>query len=96
MANSPETIKVEVVYLEPDNQFLKILELPKGKSVMDAVVLSGVSLEFPHLDLTQAKLGIFGRIVERSDLLADADRVEIYRSLLVDPKEARRRRAEGS
>ena len=78
-------MKVEVVRARPQGAETMSLELPAGATVREAVTASGL----PHDDL----FGIFGRRVGPAHRLADGDRVEIYRPLAIDPKEARRRRA---
>jgi uncharacterized protein len=88
-----QTIEIEVVYALPDNQVMKQLSLPLGTTAQQAVVLSGITCLFPEIDLTQNKLGIFGKLVKPDTVLHHRDRVEIYRPLTVDPKERRRRRA---
>jgi putative ubiquitin-RnfH superfamily antitoxin RatB of RatAB toxin-antitoxin module len=86
-------ITVEVAYARPDLQVVIPVEVPEGSSVADALRLSQVSERFPELDLTQVDVGIFGRISRKETILRHRDRVEIYRPLLADPKEVRRRRA---
>lgn len=87
-----EQIQVEVVYALPDQQALCSLWLPLGACLLDAVQQSGFIERF-DLQLDLARLGIFGRICPARTLLKPGDRVEIYRPLLADPKEARKRRA---
>ncbi len=89
----PGTLRVEVVYARPERQLLLPLEVPEGTTLIEAVRRSGILREFPELDLAEAKLGVFGRIRPATEALRDGDRVEIYRPLLADPKEARRKRA---
>lgn len=79
-------MEVEVVYASPGSQQVVKVHLKPGATVSDAVVASG-------FDTKDLKLGIFGRTVPPDTKVADGDRVEIYRPLLIDPKEARRRRA---
>lgn len=86
-------LRIEVVYAEPDAQPLIRLELAVGSTVADALRHSGIFRLCPALEDAQLPLGIFGRRVTPETLLCDGDRVEIYRALKVDPKEARRRRA---
>jgi uncharacterized protein len=86
-------IEVEVVYALPDNQIIRQLSLPAGITAQQAVELSGILNIFPEIDLSQNKLGIYGKLVKPGTILRHRDRVEIYRPLPVDPKERRRRRA---
>src|SRR5688572_16875835 len=87
------SIRVEVVYALPDQQVLVALEVERGASVRHAILRSGILQRFPEVDLERASVGIFGNVTGLDTLLADGDRVEIYRPLIVDPKDARRMRA---
>lgn len=84
-------MRVEVVYALPDGHDATQLEVPLGTTAGEAAKASRIAERHPGVDLSQ--LGIFGRRVAPDTPLADGDRVEIYRSLALDPKEARRRRA---
>lgn len=86
-------IRVEVAYARPDCQRIVELSVPEGTSVGEAIRLSGILVIFPEIDLSVQKTGIFSQPVSLDTLLKADDRVEIYRPLAVDPKEARRRRA---
>jgi len=86
---------VEVVYALPDRQHRVHLELESQATVAEALAAVGRIEPFRVLDLDQATVGVFGKIVLRGEVLRHGDRVEIYRPLELDPKEARRRRAEG-
>ena len=88
-----ETISVEVVFALPDRQELLDVVVPKGSSVADAIAASGIAGLFPDTDLVSLPTGIWGREVPRSALPRDGDRIEIYRPLEMDPKEARRQLA---
>lgn len=92
MGNVSE-LQVEVAYAAPSRQAVKALRLPAGSCVEDAIRASGLLTEFPEIDLARQRVGIFGELAELATLLTDGDRVEIYRGLVADPKEARRRRA---
>lgn len=87
------TIQVEVVYARPDRQWLIPLTLPEGATVLDAVMQSGLPDEIPDLPPLAGHLGVHGIPVPPTERLADGDRVEIYRPLTIDPKDARRARA---
>ena len=90
-----DNIQVEVAYALPDKQRIESLKVTKGTTALEAVRLSGIDRQFDHLDVHAiASLGIFGQVVEAGQVLKDGDRVEIHRPLNVDPKEARKRRAE--
>jgi putative ubiquitin-RnfH superfamily antitoxin RatB of RatAB toxin-antitoxin module len=88
-----ESITVEVVYALRDRQELVTLTLPAGAVVREAVERSGLMDKFPEINLGRNKLGIFGKLVKPDTMLRDYDRVEIYRPLIADPKEVRKRRA---
>jgi len=87
-----DTIAVEVAYAEADRQFLRRVIVPKDATVADAIAASGVEAEF-GIDASALATGIWSRPAARDTKLSDADRVELYRPLKADPKEARRRRA---
>lgn len=87
-------IRVEIIYALPHVQTLIVLQLPEGSTLEQAVRLSGVLKKHPEIDLATAKLGIWNKVSEQSVVLRDKDRVEIYRPLIADPKEVRRKRAE--
>ena len=89
----PSTIRVEVVYADPQRQLVRVATLPAGATVDEAVRISGIRDALPA-DFEPTLIGIFGRIVTAAALLSDGDRVELYRPLKIDPKQARRRRAE--
>ena len=93
MAETDETIRVEVVYALPERQALLSVELPAGSTVAEAIEASGVRREFPDLEIDPEALGIFSRKVSPDQQLREGDRVEIYRPLRADPKEVRRQRA---
>jgi uncharacterized protein len=90
-----ESIVVEVAYALPEKQRIVPVTVPAGTSVAEAARLSGIVREFPQLDLAAAKYGVFGKAVRdaESEQVQDGDRVEIYRPLLIDPKQARANRA---
>lgn len=92
MGTHERTIEIEVVYALPDNQFVRRLNPPVGITARQAVELSGIISLCPEIDLSQNKLGIFGKLVKPDTILRNRDRVEIYRLLAVDPGEARRKR----
>ncbi len=89
-----DKINIEVVYALPDDQTLLKKAVPSGSTVMDAIQASGLLAKYPAFDLAAHKLGIFGKLTKADTLLRDGDRIEIYRPLIADPKEVRRRRAE--
>jgi hypothetical protein len=92
MANAPE-LCIEVVYATPARQAIKTLTLPAGSTVEAAIRASGLLEEFPEIVLGVNHAGVFGEIVSLDESLEGGERVEIYRPLIADPKEARRQRA---
>jgi len=84
---------VEVIYALPDAQHRVHLELPPGTTVSDALAAVRRVPPFSELPLGTVPVGIFGRTVPRDTELAAGDRLEIYRPLHLEPREARRRRA---
>jgi putative ubiquitin-RnfH superfamily antitoxin RatB of RatAB toxin-antitoxin module len=88
-------IRVEVVYALPQEQVVVSLQVDSGTTLAQAIECSGLLERYPEIDLSRNRVGIFGKLVDLDATLRDRDRVEIYRPLLADPKEARRRRAKG-
>lgn len=88
-----ETINVELIYIEPNSQNSLKLDVSKGTNIEQAIQLSGLLERFPGIDLNINKVGIFSKIQELDTVLRSGDRIEIYRPLAADPKEARRQRA---
>lgn len=91
---SDEKIPVEVVYALPAEQKLLKLEVPAGSTIVEAIKLSGILDKHPEIDLEKGKFGIFGKLSKTDTVLREKDRIEIYRPLIADPKEVRRKRAE--
>ena len=87
-------LEIEVVYGLPGKQVLKKMNVQNGCTAREAVCQSALDEIFSELDLQTAPLGIFGKSVKDETLLRDKDRIEIYRPLLIDPKEARRKRVQ--
>lgn len=87
-------IRVEVAYALPQEQVILSLSVAPGTTVQQAIEQSGILKKFPDIDLTLNKLGIFAKLSKSDTVLRDRDRVEIYRPLIADPKEVRKKRAE--
>lgn len=87
-------LEIEVCYALPERQTVLKVVLPAGATVRQAIAASGIAQVHPELDLTQQAVGIWGKIEALETVLAEHDRVEIYRPLTVDPKLARQRRVE--
>jgi len=86
-------IVVEVVYADVRQQRLICIEIEAGSTIEAAIQHSGILQIFPEIDLTRQKVGIFGKARPLTELVAHGDRIEIYRPLIIDPKEARRAKA---
>lgn len=91
--DSEAHFKVEVAYARPDRQWLVAVEVAQGATVEQAVRASGILEKCPEIDLAGNKVGIFGKLCKLDQRLRAGDRVEIYRPLIADPKEVRRKRA---
>ena len=89
-----QQISIEVAYALPDQQALLEVVIEQGTSVEQAIKASGIIKRFPQIDLSKDKVGIWNRTCKLSDEPKNGDRIEVYRPLIADPKEARRRRAE--
>jgi putative ubiquitin-RnfH superfamily antitoxin RatB of RatAB toxin-antitoxin module len=88
-----ETMSVEVAYAKPQEQLIISVELVAGSTCRQAIEQSGILEHFPEIDLEQLKVGIFGKLKPLDHVLQAGDRVEIYRPLIADPKEVRKKRA---
>jgi len=86
-------IQVEVVYGLADEQALLSVDVPQGAGVRDVILASKITEQFPEIDLDKAKVGIFGKLTKMEQIVRERDRIEIYRPLIADPKEVRKRRA---
>jgi len=94
-AQSVDTmIQVEVAYATPDKQKIIPVRIAKGATVHDCIVRSNITQHFAEIDLDQQKVGIWSKATKLDAQPRDGDRIEIYRPLIADPKEVRRRRAE--
>ena len=89
-----DKIDIEVVYALPARQTLLEQQVATGTTVVDAIRASGILDKYPEIDLATSKLGIFGKLIKPDTVLREKDRIEIYRPLIADPKEVRRKRAE--
>ena len=87
-------IVVEVAYALPEKQYLQSVRLEAGATVEQAIVASGLLTLRDDINLAKNKVGIYSRPAKLQDVVADGDRIEIYRPLIADPKELRRQRAE--
>ncbi len=88
------TVRATVVYCAPDRQWIVGVEVPAGSTLRDAVNASGLPARVPQLDLAALDLGVFNRLRNPDEPVREGDRIELYRPLVIDPKQARRIRAE--
>ncbi len=86
-------MQVEVVYGLVDKQKIYVLDVDEGTTARQAAALAPVARDFPEADVSGSRLGVFGKIVKDDQILIAGDRVEIYRPLIADPKEVRKKRA---
>lgn len=86
-------MRVQVCYATPERQLIRDMAVAAGTTLQAAVTLSGLLREVPEIDLTSCRVGVYGKLKALDAVLRDGDRVEIYRPLVADPKESRRRRA---
>ncbi|MCK0510275.1 MULTISPECIES: RnfH family protein [Aromatoleum] len=84
-------MKIGVAYSEPSHQVWLNLEVPDGTTVGAAIERSGILAQFPHIDLTVQKVGVFAKVVKLDTPLRHGDRVEIYRPITCDPKAVRKK-----
>lgn len=87
-----DLIAVEVAYATPDRQLLILIRLAANSSIEQAIAASGILREFPEIDLSQQKVGVFGLVCNLDKTVSADDRVEIYRPLRQNPMDARRGR----
>lgn len=89
-ARPDEPLCIEVVFALRDRQELVRLQLANGTTVGEAIEQSALQSAFPEWDLGECAVGVWGQPAERSQILEQGDRVEIYRPLRIDPRDARR------
>lgn len=87
-------ISIEVVYATPEKQKIVSLSVVEGTTVAEAIEQSGIARFFAEIDLSKNAVGIWNKTCKTTDTPRQGDRIEIYRPLIADPKEIRRRRAE--
>ncbi len=89
-----ERFTVQVCYALPDGVSLLEFDIEAGQTLEQAIAASGILTRHPEINLQSAKIGVYGKVRALSDLANAGDRIEIYRPLIADPKESRRRRAQ--
>ncbi len=93
-SKSGRNVTIEVAYAASTHEQVVVsFDIPAGSTVEHAIRVSGILDRFPHIDLSADAVGIFGQRASLKDSVRNGDRVEIYRPLVVDPKQARKRRA---
>jgi uncharacterized protein len=85
---------VEVAYALPNEQLIIPISMPLETNAEAAIRASGILNKFPEIDLNTNQIGIFSKLIKLDTPLRNLDRVEIYRTLIADPKEVRKQRAE--
>ena len=88
-----DKLEVEVAYARPDTQLILSVVGNQGMTLEQAVEQSGILKRFPEIEWDKVKTGIFGKAAKKDAVLHQGDRVEIYRPLIADPKEMRKKRA---
>ena len=86
-------MQVEVVFALAEKQVLRAVELPEGATVAEVIEASDIAQQFPGTNLRELQAGVWGKPVEGSCVVRDGDRVELYRPLEIEPREARRLKA---
>ncbi|MCL7422484.1 MAG: RnfH family protein [Methylobacter sp.] len=89
-------MNVGVCYAQADKQLWMRLEVPENSTIEEIIRLSGILIQYPEIDLSMQKVGIFGKIAKLDVTVQEGDRVEIYRQITADPKQVKRRRIEPS
>ncbi len=92
-SDAEKKIRVEVVYGLADEQALLGVDVINGTMVKDVIVASAILEHFPEIDIETVKVGMFGKLTKMDQGVRERDRIEIYRPLIADPKEVRKRRA---
>lgn len=91
-----DTIQIEIAYANEHSQMIKTLLVPATCTVEQAIQASNILAEFPEINLAINQVGVFGKKASLTSLVKLADRIEIYRPLKIDPKQARRKRAQSN
>ena len=90
---SAEYLEVQVIYAMPEDAIIMPVQIQRGSTVRMAIEKSRILEKIPEINLENNKIGIFSKTTDLETVLTDGDRIEIYRPLKADPKEARRSRA---
>src|SRR5213080_1684976 len=93
MAELQAQLQVYVVYATPAREFIHPMRVAPGTTIGQAIERSGVLQSFPEINLVTQPVGIYGKKKTLDTVLRERDRIEIYRPLVADPKDSRRKRA---
>jgi putative ubiquitin-RnfH superfamily antitoxin RatB of RatAB toxin-antitoxin module len=88
-----EPLQIYVCYATPQREYIRPMQVSAGTTIGAAIEQSGVLQEFPEINLATAPVGIYAKKKTLDTVLRERDRIEIYRPLVADPKDSRRRRA---
>lgn len=92
--SSTAGIHIQICYARPDKQFLLEQTVAEGTTIQQAIQSSGIIQQAPEIDVSVWRVGIYGKLKTLDTVLREHDRIEIYRPLIADPKDSRRKRAE--
>jgi len=93
MADLVNEVQVYVSYATPGDEFIHPMRVAPGTTIVQAIEGSGVLARFPEINLVTQPVGIYGKKKTLETVLRERDRIEIYRPLVADPKDSRRKRA---
>jgi putative ubiquitin-RnfH superfamily antitoxin RatB of RatAB toxin-antitoxin module len=93
MVSEAAGVQVYVAYATPQDEFIHPMRVPPGTTIGQAIEGSGVLARYPDINLVTQPVGIYGKKKTLDTVLRERDRIEIYRALVADPKDSRRRRA---
>src|SRR5690606_12936732 len=89
----PAGVAVQVCYVCPERQLVLDCTVEPGTTIQQAIERSGIVAQVPEIDISVWRVGIYGKVKPLDTVVREHDRIEIYRPLIADPKESRRRRA---
>lgn len=87
-----DNINIQIVYATPERQTILDMTVDKPCTVEQAIAHSTLLADYPEVDFSKMTVGIWGKRVPHNNLCAEGDRIEIYRPLIIDPKQARKKR----
>lgn len=89
----PTMIDVELVLATAERQVLRAMQVASGSTAADVIAQSGIQTEFPEMRVEELEIGVWGKLVAGDHVVQGGDRIELYRALCIDPREARRQLA---